>query len=125
MADHASIFYITPGGPYVLFFDDDLEGLRSPKRRWFIKGTYKVFGRISFLKFEPFQIYHRFGQPAMRIIYNPEETDYSRRADHYVDRVVMVNDDLIMKGEMQFRLVFSQGLPLELVKNCKPPVAEH
>jgi hypothetical protein len=125
MVDHASVFYIVPGGPYVLFYDDDLEKLKAPKRRWFIRGTYKVFGRISFMTFEPFQIYRRFGEPAMRIVYNPEATEHSRRADHYVDRVVLVDDDLITKGESQFRLTFPQGLPIELIKSCTPPEVSH
>ena len=125
MVEHASVFYIKPNGPYVLFYDSDLEKLKTPKRRWFIKGADKTFGRVSFMRFEPFQLYQRFRDTAMRVIYKPEETEYSRQADSYVDRVIVVDDDLLAKGEMQFALAFPVGLPVSLVQSYSPLEVAH
>ena len=120
MLQHATIFYIKPNGPYVLCYDDDLEKQKSPKRSWYSKGT-RIRGNRVFPNIIAFKPIKWKDHLTMRAIYNPVKTEFSRRADGYVDRVIVIDADWLHRCSLQFKVAFPAGLQPTLIEKFNPP----
>lgn len=120
MSEHASIFYLRPDGPYLLCYDADLEEQAAPKRDWYTRKP-GIYGRLNLPHLNAFEVVRRKQKLTMRVIYNPVKTEFSRRPDGYVDRVILIDDDWISRCAMQFRVAFPAGLHNVLIESFNPP----
>ena len=118
MANHASIFYITPQNRYVLCYDEDLESLPMPHRSEF----NKVYNRLSMKTGSEnlMKLYETNKQSSnryvMRIRYKPEKTEFIRDSLGYVDRIVACDNAWLINMMTQFKDTYPTGLPTELIR---------
>ena len=120
MLQHATIFYVKPDGPYLLCYDDDLEKQGAPKRSWYSKGA-GIHRRHALPVFRAFQPIKWKDHLTMRVIYKPVKTEFSRKADGYVDRVIVIDKDWIKRCSIQFKTAFPAGLQPTMIEHFNPP----
>lgn len=103
MADHATVFYCKDYS-YMLCYDDDVEKLPAPTRRFMPKNRLKPFEPVTYKADTLNKTY------VLRIVYKPVKTNFGRRPDGYVDRYTVVNSEWMRRMAMQFESVFPAGL---------------
>lgn len=119
MSDHASIFYMLPKGPYMMCYDEDFEKQPGTKRNLYKK--QRGVHRQILPRFRAFKPIHIQDDTVMRVIYNPQRSEYSRRPDGYVDRMITIDDDWLAKCSTQFKLAYPQGLSHTMIADFKEP----
>lgn len=119
MSEHASIFYLLPDGPYMMCYDEDFEKRPGTKRNLYKK--QRGVRRQLLPRFKAFKPIHIKGDTVMRVIYNPKHSEYSRRPDGYVDRMINIDDEWLACCSTQFKLAFPQGLLHTMIADFKEP----
>jgi len=124
MVEHGSVFYI--GGDYdtyVLCSDadlDDLEDLETRDLPALARGTQSS-KQTAVQSMQPFTlVYGNHGRMFMRIIYSSEASEFARRPDGKIDRIVVLSDAWITEKARSFHEKFPKGLGLGLLRMYQP-----
>lgn len=124
MVEHGSVFYI--GGDYdtyVLCSDADLDNLEDLESRdlpALAKGL-QTPRQTAVQSLQPFTlIAGDHGRFYMRVIYSSEASEFARRPDGRIDRIVVLSDAWITEKARSFHEKFPKGLSLGLLRMYQP-----
>ena len=118
MSDHASIFYLSDPGGYLLCTDRELDDAPAPR-------VLNPFVYYHNLKDGQLPAFKAMGNAKDRkwihVIYKPKKTEFLCRPDGYVDRCIEVSTDWIRQRMIAFDLAYPAGLPVTLLRQYKKP----
>ena len=103
MSNHATIFFCSGYG-YLMCYDNDLEKLPAPNKRFIPPHRFKPFQLVEYDSGRSDKTW------VIRVIYKPEETDRGRRPDDMVDMFAVVTADWLKRMAWQFESTYPGGL---------------